>query len=119
MDFRKLAQQELSLSPLMAGREQLTTEDLNGKVATMISFDFASITDSGVQKTFPVIIFKEYPDYYYNGGYMLYKLCNAIMQNFESVDEASAELEESGGLSLRFKQSRTKSGNNLTTIEVV
>ena len=118
--FKEIASKELSLSPLMAGRDQLKTEDLAGKTATAIAFDFATITDDGEEKTFPVLLFKEYPDKYYNGGTILSKLCQAWADEFDGeVEHASAELEAAGGVQLRFKIGRTKGGRNITTIEVV
>ena len=54
--FKQIAEEELSLSPLMTGREQLKTDDLIGKEVTVIAFDFATITDKGEEKTFPVML---------------------------------------------------------------
>lgn len=118
--FRKIAQEELSLSPLMTGREQIKTEDLVGKTVTVTDFDFATITDKGEAKTFPVMLLKEYPDKYYNGGILLSKLCKAWADEFDGdVEQASSELAAAGGVQLRFRATRTKSGNNLTAIDVL
>lgn len=120
MDFKKLAQKELALSPLMSGREQLKSEEINGKTLTMTEFDFVSIVDHGVEKVYPVCIFAEYPDRYYNGGMLLYKLCNSFVAEFGGdVEAASNALFEYGGITLRFKIAKTRSGNNITTIEAV
>ena len=59
VNFRKIAQDELSLSPLMAGKEQIKTDDLIGQTVTVVAFDFATITDKGVEKTFPVLLLKD------------------------------------------------------------
>lgn len=118
--FKKIAIDELSLSPLMAGREQLKTDDLIGQTVTVIAFDFATITDKGEEKTFPVLLLKEHPDHYYNGGTLLSKLCTAWADEFDGdVAAASEALEEEGGVQLRFTATKTKSGNNLTAIDVV
>lgn len=119
-DFKKIAVNELSLSPLMAGREQIKTDDLIGKEVTVYMFDFATITDKGEEKTFPVLLLKEYPESYYNGGTLLMKLCMAWAAAYDGdVELASKDLDESGGVKLRFKATKTKSGNNLTSVEVV
>ena len=119
-DFRKIAISELSLSPLMAGRNQIKTDDLIGQEVTVMEFDFATITDKGEEKTFPVMILKEYPDSYYNGGILLSKLCAAWASEYEGDCEAASEdLKKSGGVKLRFTSTRTKSGNNLTSVSVV
>ena len=120
-NFRKIAIDELSLSPLMAGREQKKTDDLVGKEVTVVAFDFATITDSnGEEKTFPVLLLEEYPEHYYNGGALLSKLCQAWAAAYDGdVEKASADLAEAGGVKLKFKATRTKSGNNLTSVEVM
>lgn len=118
--FKDVAVKTLSLSELMAGREQIKTEDLIGKTVTIMEFDFATITDKGEEKTFPVVIFKEYPNNYYNGGTLLRKLCIAWSAMFDGDTEtASEKLAESGGVAIRFRSTKTKSGNNLTSVDVV
>lgn len=118
-DFRKTAINELSLSPLMAGKEQIKTDDLIGQTVTVVAFDFATITDKGETKTFPVLLLREYPEHYYNGGTLLNKLCLAWASEFETIDEANAELLAFGGVQLKFSATKTKTGNNLTKVEVV
>lgn len=119
-NFKEIAVKELSLSPLMAGREQIKTEDLIGEEVTVTRFDFATINDKGTEKTFPVLLLEEYPDSYYNGGTLLMKLCIAWAAAYDGdVEAASKDLDESGGVKLRFSATKTKSGNNLTSVEVV
>lgn len=118
--FKDVAVKTLSLSELMAGREQLKTEDLIGETVTIMEFDFATITDKGEEKTFPVVVFKEYPNHYYNGGTLLRKLCIAWSAMFDGDTEtASEKLAASGGVAIRFRSTKTKSGNNLTSVDVV
>lgn len=120
INFKKMAQDELSLSPLMAGREQIKTDDLIGQTVTVTGFDFATITDKGVEKTFPVLLLKEYPDRYYNGGALLSKLCKCWADAYDSdIEMASADLAAEGGVQLKFTATKTKSGNNLTAVDVV
>ena len=118
--FKQIAEEELSLSPLMTGRDQLKTDDLIGKEVTVIAFDFATITDKGEEKTFPVMLLKEFPDHYYNGGTLLSKLCQAWANAYDGdVEAASEDLANEGGVKLRFRATRTKGGNNLTAIDVL
>lgn len=120
VNFKKIAQDEISLSPLMSGREKLDTDDILGKTATVIAFDFATVTDKNVEKTFAVVNFAEFPNHYYNGGTLMTKMCSAWANAFDGdVEEASYALAEQGGVKLHFSASRTKSGNNLTSITVV
>ena len=119
-NFREIASAELSLSPLATGRAKVDTQDLIGKELTIVAFDFATIIDEGTEKTFPILLFKEMPDKYYCGGILLSKLCSAWAAEYGGdIESASNDLGASGGVAVRFKATRTKSGNNLTTIEVV
>ncbi len=120
INFKKMAQDELSLSPLMAGKTQIKTDDLIGETVTVVAFDFATITDKGEEKTFPVLLFKEYPDRYYNGGALLSKLCRCWAEAYDGdIEAASEDLAADGGVQLRFSSTKTKSGNNLTAVDVV
>ena len=120
IDFRKIASKELSLSPLMANRTQIKTEELIGKTVTIIGFDFAHMVDKGVEKTFPVLLLEECPGRYYNGGCLLAKMCEAWANEFDGDGEgASDSLADYGGGKVEFRTSKTRSGNNLTTINVL
>lgn len=120
-NFKEIASRELTLSPLMVNRQQKKTDDLIGQEVTVTEFDFASITDkSGETKTYPVLLLKEYPDHYYNGGALLMKLCMAWTGAYDGdIEKASEELKNSGGVRLRFRSTKTKSGNNLTSVDVL
>ena len=119
-DFRKVAEKSLSLCPLMAGREQLKTEDLLGMDTTVIAFDFAQATnEKGETNLFAVVVFKEDERYYYNGGKVLTNLCQAWAQAFDGdIEEASRCLREYGGVKLKFEVTRTKKGNTLTSVKL-
>lgn len=120
INFKKMAQDELSLSPLMAGKTQIKTDDLIGETVTVVAFDFATIIDKGEVKTFPVLLLKEYPDRYYNGGALLSKLCRCWAEAYDGdIEAASEDLAVDGGVQLRFSSTKTKSGNNLTAVDVV
>lgn len=119
--FRAIALETLTLTPLMAGKNQIKTEELSGEEVTVTDFDFATITDEkGEEKTFPVLLLDEYPDCYYNGGTLLMKLCMAWASAFGGDPEAaSVALKKEGGVRLRFKEGKTKRGQNITTVEVL
>lgn len=119
-NFRDIAAKTLSLSDLMAGREKITTEELIGQTVTVTEFDFATIKDKGIEKTFPVLIFEEYPDLYYSGGTLLNKMCQAWASEYDGdIAAASNALADEGGVKIRFSSGKTKSGNNLTNIDVL
>ena len=119
-NFREIAAKTLSLSDLMAGREKINTDDLIGQTVTVVEFDFATVADKGVEKTFPVLIFAEHPEKYYCGGTLLNKMCMAWAAEYDGdVGAASNALSDEGGVKIRFSSGKTKCGNNLTNIDVL
>lgn len=128
-DFKKAAQKEVTLSPIMAGRDKLETEDVVGKELTIDSFDFAPkfndngerVIDSetGEPDEFGVVVFKEMPDKYYCVGTVFTNVCKVWASEFDTVEKASAELKKSGGVRVKFTKSKTKRGNNLTSVEIL
>lgn len=128
-DFKKVAQENTLLSAIMVGKEKINTEDILGKELTINGFDFAPKFDNkgnpiidestGEIETFGVVTFKEIPDKYYCVGAVFTKVCHAWANPFDSVQEASSALEQSGGVRVRFSPSKTKKGNNLTAVEIL
>ena len=107
------------LSALQNNREKLSTSDLVKQFPdgiTVNAFDFATIDD----KTFAVVTFAEDDTKYYNGGTVLTKMCLAWAAGFDGdCESASIALGKAGGVKLKFAESKTKNGNNVTTITVV
>ena len=116
-NFRESAIKETTLSDLMLGREQLTTDDIAGKVLTVKNFDIIAMGG----KQYAIVIFKEYPDCYYNGGIVLTKIVLNWIDDFDGdIIAAAAALEKAGGVAFKFNTGKTKDGKrNLTTVEVV
>lgn len=118
-NFRESAMNSTLLSVLQNNREKLSTSDLVKQFPdgiTVNAFDFATIDD----KTFAVVTFAEDETKYYNGGTVLTKMCLAWAAGFDGDPEsASIALGKSGGVKLKFTESKTKNGNNVTTITVV
>lgn len=127
-DFKKIAQENTLLSPIMAGKEKMDTEDVIDKDLTIIGFDFAPkfdqngdvvVDSNGEVETFGVVTFAEYPDRYYCVGTVFTKVCHAWASPFQSAEEASTALANEGGVKVRFSAGKTKKGNNLTTVEIL
>lgn len=128
-DFKKTAQETTLLASIMAGRVKLETEDVLNQELTIIAFDFAPKFDNdgnrlvdeltGEIETFGVVVFKEKPDSYYCVGTVFTKVCKAWAAEFESPKEASEALEAEGGVRVKFTNSKTKKGNNLTAVEIL
>ncbi len=128
-DFKKVAQENTTLSPIMVGRNKLETDDVIDQVFTIVAFDFAPKFDqsgnvvidssTGEADTFGVVVFAEKPNDYYCVGTVFTKVCKAWAAGFNNAEEASAELAATGGVKVRFTQSKTRKGNNLTAVEIL
>lgn len=127
-NFKKVAQENTLLSPIMVGRSKLDTDDIINQELTIIGFDFAPKFDqkgspitneSGEVDTFGVVVFKEHPEAYYCVGAVFTKVCHAWAANFASPQDASEALAAEGGVRVRFTPGKTKKGNNLTSVEIL
>lgn len=127
-NFKQAAQAQTALSPIMVGKEKLDTEDILNEELTIIAFDFAPkfdqngnpiVDENGVPDEFGVVVFKEHPNNYYCVGTVFTKVCKAWAAPFKSVKEASDALSDEGGVRVRFRASKTKKGNNLTSVDIL
>lgn len=129
-NFKQTAQEKTALCRLMAGREQLKTEDVLDKDYTIIAFDFAPNVEretgelvvnkeTGEVETHGVLVFKEMPGHYYSVGTIFTKVCDAWAAAFTSPQEASEALAAQGGVKVRFKAGKTKRGNPCTQVDIL
>ena len=103
-NFKLIAQQTLSKSELQVNRTKIEKEDIYEKELTIIAFDMVIGVDqeTGDEKLYPVIVFKELPDNYLNGGTLLNKLCVAWAEEYGGdCAAASADLAADGGVKIR------------------
>lgn len=120
INFKALAQQETTLSPLMADRDKVDVEYVIEKFSdgvTITAFDL--ITMEG--KTFPVLNIKEDDKLFFFGGAVFTNICNVWLTAFGSNNcaEVSKALAEQGGVKVKLEQGKTKKGNNITNVTVV
>lgn len=122
--FAAAARKETSLSPVMEGRNKLSMEEMMKKYpngVTVTEFDFISIYDPKKQaeSTFPVCAFSENDRECFFGGTVLSNICKAWADLCDGdIEGASEELKSSGGVHLRFKETKTRMGNKLISVEV-
>ena len=122
--FAEIAKKETSLSRIMEGRTKVTQESIMQKFpdgVTVTEFDFLTVNDpkKGVT-TFPVLTIAEEPTLCFFGGAILSKICAAWASACDGdAEQASEELKAAGGCKMKFVNSRTKSGNNITLVEIV
>lgn len=101
------------------GLVQLKTDELIARFPdgiTVYKFDIVKNGDS----EFAVVLFKEAPTAYYNGGTVLNNIVSKWRDLFGDCETASAELEKCGGVKLKLSKAVSKKTNRpFTKVEVV
>ncbi len=119
INFRELALDATTLSKLMNDRERLSTEDVISQYPegiTILEFDIVSINDS----QYYVATFAEDETKYINCGTVLSKIFDKYVTAFDGdITGASLALHNAGGLKLKLSKSRTRGGNNITTVTIL
>lgn len=122
MDFKSKAREQVTLSPLMEGRDKVVTSELARKYrdgVNIVGIDWIKTEDGG----YPCVIFdtKGLENVYYTGGMVLGKIVHAWLDEYNwDVSTCNHDLREQGGVMVRFIETKTRNGqNNLTTIEVL
>lgn len=117
INFKETATKVTTLSPLMSGREKLETEDIEGEILTPIAVDIAVMSGTG----FPVFVFAEHPDHYYNGGLVLKKIADAWIDAYDGDPEAcSADLDAERDVHIRIKKGMTRDrSKNIVNVEIL
>jgi len=117
--FTTIAHKATSLSELMEGRDKIGVDDVMAQYPegiTIIGFDI--ITSN--LNNYPIIIFAEDKTKYMNGGTILGNICEEWAKAYEGdIDAASKALNAVGGVHVKFSKSRTKSGNNITLVDII
>ena len=117
--FATVARKETSLSPLMDNRERLSMDDLIARYPqglTVTEFDFIGTGED----SYPVFTFAEDAQKFAFGGTVFAGVARAWADMYDGdIEKASSELKSAGGVKMVFAKSRTKNGNNVTTVTVV
>lgn len=117
--FTAIARKETTLSPIMEGKERISIDDIISNYSdgiTIIAFD---IITTGAD-SFPVLAFKEDAGIFAFGGAIIKNIIDGWIEHFEGdIETANNELDKVGGVKVRFSKGRTKSGNNITNVEVL
>lgn len=120
-NFKDLAKRQTTLSEVMLDREKVTTEELMEKYpdgVTIIAFDY--ITSRKSKGKYPVFNIEEDPTVFCNGGTIIDRIFKDFIDVCDGdVKAASDELRRQGGLAVKFGKGTTKTGDELTTVEVL
>lgn len=121
--FTDIAKKTTVLSPLMQGRDKISTEaliKLYPEGVHISAFDLVNGTDDdGNAVTYPVFTFKEDESVFAYGGKAFRDIAYAWVESCDGDIEYCSHAVAKENVLLKFIQSRTKKGNNFTRVEVI
>lgn len=119
INFKNLATEATTLSPLMNDRIKLSTDEIINQYPdgiTITEFDYITMKDS----QYYVATFAEDDKAYINCGQILSKVFDSFVKAFDGdITGASETLKAQGGLRVKLNKSRTRGGNSITTVTVI
>ena len=126
MDFKKIALDATTMSELMSGRDKMDTEELIKKYPDGVTIDFIDNVnmqqEDGEEKVW-IFVTEEQPDKFTFGGFVLAKIFNNILAEFEGDYDAMIEMYNSAlkedKLRVKLERAKTKSKREITKITVL
>ena len=102
-----------ALSPLMQGREQLkiSAHELKKTELSIISVDYIEYSKKEKDIEYCVVVFKEYPNHFYFGGYKLSQWVKGVMEKVD-LEEFNTYL-LSNPVKVKFDIIKTSNGNSM------
>lgn len=122
--FAKAVKKETALSPLIEGKDKLTCREIKDTYpsgVTVVGFDMVPMKNknSGETEAVPVLTFAEDKNSFFFGGELLRRIVERWIDDYNGdIDTANAELVKAGGVKLVLEDSKTKSGNNFTSVHL-
>lgn len=119
IDFKTSAQSTTNGSPIMEGRTKISTEELIARYPngfTIIAFDVLSAKDG------PRAVLNWAGDrlHYYNAGSLLTQIVLDWVAKYDGdIKQASADLNASGGVTVKLRTARTQNGRTFTAVDVI
>ena len=127
MDFKKIALAVTTMSELMNGRDKMDTEELIKKYPDGVTIDFIDNVnmsqEDGEAENVWIFVTEEQPDKFTFGGFVLAKIFNNILAEFEGdyaemIETYNTALKE-GKLRVKLERAKTKSKREITKVTVL
>lgn len=127
MDFKKIALDATTMSELMNGRDKMDTEELIKKYPDGVTIDFIDNVnmsqEGGEAENVWIFVTEEQPDKFTFGGFVLAKIFNNILAEFEGdydamIEEYNSSLKEDK-LRVKLERAKTKTKREITKVTVL
>ena len=126
MDFKKIALDATTMSELMNGRDKMDTEELIKKYPNGVTIDFIDNVDmqqeDGEENVW-IFVTEEQPNKFTFAGFVLAKIFNNILNEFEGdyaemIETYNSALKEDK-LRVKLERAKTKSKREITKVTVL
>lgn len=126
MDFKKIALDVTTMSELMSGRDKMDTEELIKKYPDGITIDFidnVNMQQEGGEENVWIFVTEEQPNKFTFAGFVLAKIFNNILAEFEGdyaemIETYNSTLKEDK-LRVKLERAKTKSKREITKVTVL
>lgn len=127
MDFKKIALDATTISELMNGRDKMDTEELIKKYPDGVTIDFIDNVnmsqEDGEAENVWIFVTEEQPNKFTFGGFVLAKIFNNILAEFEGdygamIEEYNSSLKEDK-LRVKLERAKTKTKREITKVTVL
>lgn len=126
MDFKKIALDVTTMSELMSGRDKMDTEELIKKYPDGVTIDFidnVNMQQEDEEENVWIFVTEEQPNKFTFAGFVLAKIFNNILAEFEGdyaemIETYNSALKEDK-LRVKLERAKTKSKREITKVTVL
>lgn len=126
MDFKKIALDATTISEIMTGRDKMDTEELIKKYpegVTIVFIDNVNMQQEDGEENVWIFITEEQPNKFTFAGFVLAKIFNNILAEFEGdyaemIKTYNSALKEDK-LRVKLERAKTKSKREITKVTVL
>lgn len=126
MDFKKIALDATTMSELMNGRDKMDTEELIKKYPDGVIIDFidnVNMQQEDGEENVWIFVTEEQPDKFTFAGFVLAKIFNNILSEFEGdyaemIETYNSALKEDK-LRVKLERAKTKAKREITKVTVL
>lgn len=126
MDFKKIALDATTMSELMNGRDKMDTEELIKKYPNGVTIDFidnVNMQQEDGEENVWIFVTEEQPNKFTFAGFVLTKIFNNILDEFEGDYAEMIEIYNSAlkedKLRVKLERAKTKSKREITKVTVL
>ena len=126
MDFKKIALDATIMSELMNGRDKMDTEELIKKYPNGVTIDFidnVNMQQEDGEENVWIFVTEEQPDKFTFAGFVLAKIFNNILSEFEGdyaemIETYNSALKKDK-LRVKLERAKTKTKREITKVTVM